>query len=70
MSEPQWVSMMQPMTFESQAHVAKPGRHREFVMGQENPVKDFAPFLTAFLQASTAYTVPGGYQYCFHGLAP
>jgi len=51
-------------------HVAKPGRHREFVMGQENPVKDVAPFLTAFLQASTAYTVPGGYQYCFHGLAP
>ncbi|UZF94941.1 site-specific DNA-methyltransferase [Bosea sp. NBC_00550] len=46
-------------------HVAKPGKHREFVMGSGELGSNFIPFLTAFLTASTAFLVPGGYQYCF-----
>lgn len=46
-------------------HVAKPGKHREFVMGSGELGANFIPFLTAFLTASTAFLVPGGYQYCF-----
>ncbi len=35
-------------------HVAKPGRHREFIMGAGELGENFTPFLTAFLVASTA----------------
>lgn len=46
-------------------HVAKPGRHREFVMGSGELGANFTPFLTGFLSASSAFLVPGGYQFCF-----
>lgn len=46
-------------------HVAKPGRHKEFVMGAGELGEDFIPFLSAFLQASSAFLTPGGYQFCF-----
>ncbi|WP_230533366.1 site-specific DNA-methyltransferase [Microvirga roseola] len=46
-------------------HVAKPGRHREFVMGAGELGTAFTPFLSAFLQASSAFLTPGGYQFCF-----
>ncbi|KRE16844.1 hypothetical protein ASE63_14030 [Bosea sp. Root381] len=46
-------------------HVAKPGKHREFVMGSGELGANFIPFLTGFLTASTAFLAPGGYQYCF-----
>jgi hypothetical protein len=46
-------------------HVAKPGRHKEFVMGAGELGAAFTPFLSAFLQASSAFLTPGGYQFCF-----
>jgi len=46
-------------------HVAKPGRHREFVMGAGELGEAFTPFLSAFLKASSAFLTPGGYQFCF-----
>ncbi|AMJ61099.1 hypothetical protein AXW83_13070 [Bosea sp. PAMC 26642] len=46
-------------------NVAKSGKHREFVMGSGELGANFLPFLIAFLTASTAFLVPGGYQYCF-----
>lgn len=46
-------------------HVAKPGRHREFVMGAGELGAAFTPFLAAFLRASSTYLVPGGYQLGF-----
>ena len=39
MSEPQWVSMMQPMTFESQVMWPSRGDIGNLGWGQENPVK-------------------------------
>jgi hypothetical protein len=46
-------------------HVAKPGRHREFVMGAGELGTAFTPFLSAFLTASSTFLTPGGYQFCF-----
>jgi hypothetical protein len=46
-------------------HVAKPGRHKEFVMGAGELGTAFTPFLSAFLQASSAFLTLGGYQFCF-----
>jgi DNA modification methylase len=46
-------------------HVAKRGRHREFVMGSGELREGFTPFLSSFLTAAGAQLVPGGYQYCF-----
>jgi hypothetical protein len=45
--------------------VAKPGRHREFVMGSGELGKEFTPFLTGFLKASRNSSKPGAYQFCF-----
>ncbi|MGO4386767.1 site-specific DNA-methyltransferase [Microvirga sp. 2YAF29] len=46
-------------------HVAKTGRHKEFVMGAGELGEAFVPFLTNFLKASSAFLSPGGYQFCF-----
>ncbi|WP_262269561.1 site-specific DNA-methyltransferase [Microvirga yunnanensis] len=46
-------------------HVAKPGRHKEFIMGAGELGEAFTPFLSAFLQASSGFLTPGGYQFCF-----
>jgi DNA modification methylase len=46
-------------------HVAKPGRHPEFIMGAGELGAAFTPFLSDFLKASSPFLVPGGYQYCF-----
>ncbi|HVM11341.1 MAG TPA: site-specific DNA-methyltransferase, partial [Actinomycetota bacterium] len=46
-------------------HVAKRGRHREFVMGSGELGDRFEPFLRDFLLASTGHLVPGGFQFCF-----
>jgi DNA modification methylase len=54
-----------PYDVKISGHVAKPGRHREFVMGSGELGEAFIPFLSDFLKASSAFLVPGGYQYCF-----
>ena len=47
-------------------HVAKPGRHREFVMGAGELGEDFTPFLSDLPDGEfRLISVPGGYQYCF-----
>lgn len=46
------------------AHVATRQR-REFVMGAGELGANFTPFLTDFLKASSAFLVPGAYQFCF-----
>jgi len=54
-----------PYDVKISGHVAKPGRHREFVMGSGELGEAFTPFLSDFLRASSAFLAPGGYQYCF-----
>ena len=54
-----------PYDVKISGHVAKPGRHREFVMGAGELGENFTPFLSDFLTASSGFLVPGGYQYCF-----
>jgi DNA modification methylase len=54
-----------PYDVKISGHVAKPGRHREFVMGAGELGEAFTPFLSDFLKASSALLKPGGYQFCF-----
>ena len=46
-------------------HVAKPGRHREFVVGSGELGAAFVPFLTAFLAQAATYSHPGAIQFAF-----
>lgn len=54
-----------PYDVKISGHVAKRGRHKEFVMGAGELGENFTPFLSDFLQASSAFLIPGGHQYCF-----
>ncbi|HEV2605861.1 MAG TPA: site-specific DNA-methyltransferase [Microvirga sp.] len=54
-----------PYDVKISGHVAKPGRHREFVKCSGELGEAFTPFLTDFLQASTRFLEPGSYQFCF-----
>ena len=46
-------------------HVARRGRHREFVVGSGELGPAFVPFLSAFLAQAAAFSHPGGYQFAF-----